>query len=143
MYVPVDARSVAETVGGHWAPSQGMAVTAMLRDMSADGDEELLAEQVRDIAALASVVDGGSPLRAVAAVDYARADVEAIPGHVTDVTLSGTVTRDMVACVFLDEEEARDDAAAAASGDAEALDRLESRELLWFDVSEIPSLAVV
>ena len=49
---------------------------------------------------------------------------------------------DSIACVFLDEPGAAADARAAAGGDEDALERLEVRDLLWYDVSELDRLPV-
>jgi len=42
----------------------------------------------------------------------------------------------------LDEAGAEADARAAAGGDEDALERLEERDLLWYDVSEVGALPV-
>lgn len=46
-----------------------------------------------------------------------------------------------VACAHIDEAEAEAEVRAAADGDDDAAERLVERDLLWFDVSELPSLA--
>jgi len=51
------------------------------------------------------------------------------------------VARDELACAFVDEDAAAEDAAAAAQGDAAALDRLYERDLLWYDAGEFEGLA--
>jgi len=49
---------------------------------------------------------------------------------------------DSIACFFLDEPDAEADARAAAGGNEKALERLEERDLLWYDVSELGQLLV-
>lgn len=142
VYVPIVASDIGQCLSGGWEPERGYALTPTLLDITAADDDELLAEQVRDIAAADSVLELGSPRRAVIVVDYPRADVETIPGdHPAAVTLTGRVRADAVACAFVDESAAETDGRDASTGDADALARLEERDLLWYDVSEIGSLA--
>jgi hypothetical protein len=142
VYVPVVLSELTAALSGRWEPESGYAVTGRLLDIAADDDEELLAEQVRDIAAADAVVELRSPRRAVVVVDYPRADVKPVPnGHPAAVSLEGRVDPSTIACAFVDEDDAAEDAAAAAKGDAEALERLETRDLLWFDATEIETLS--
>ena len=142
VYVPIAFGDIAVAVSGRWEPTSGFAITPRLLDITAVEDEEELAEEVRDVAAGAAVLDLRSDRRAVVAVDVPRQDVTPVPGgHPAAVTLVGRVDRGSVACAFVDEEAAQDDARAAAAGDDEALERLEERDLLWYDASEIASLA--
>lgn len=142
VYVPIAAKDIGQCLSGGWEPESGYALTPTLLDIAASDDDELLAEQVRDAAAADAVLELGSARRAVVVVDYPRADVEPVVGeHPAAVTLTGRVRADAVACAFVDEQEAEDDGRAAAAGDAEALARLEERDLLWYDVSEIADLA--
>jgi hypothetical protein len=141
VYVPVAVADLAGVMSGRWRPEAGYAVTARVLDITSD-DDEVVAEQVRDIAAADAVVELRSPRRAVVVVDYPRADVTPVPGgHPAAVSLEGSVDPSTVACAFVDEEGATADAAAAANGDADALERLEMRDLLWFDASEIESIS--
>ena len=90
-----------------------------------------------------SIVVVGSRLRLVVAIDVSRADVAPVPdAHPAAVTLTGRVMSESIACIFLDEADAADDARAAAGGDEVALERLEERDLLWYDVSEMGQLPV-
>lgn len=141
VYVPVTLSDLPVALSGRWEPEAGYALTGRLLDIAADDDEEVLAEQVRDIAATDAVVELRSPRRAVVVVDYPRADVTPVPnGHPAAVALEGRVDPSTIACAFIDEEDAALDGAPAATGDTEALERLEMRDLLWFDASEIESL---
>lgn len=141
VYVPIELGQLGQSVSGTWQPTTGYAITPTLLNIAASDDDEVLAEQVRDVAATNSVVELRSPRRAVVVVDYPRADVEPVAGgHPAAVTMTGRVKADAVACVFLDEPEAQEDGQAAAAGDGDALVRLEERDLLWYDVSEIDEL---
>jgi hypothetical protein len=143
IFVPGSVADLGHYSSGHWEPERGYAVTERLLDISAYDDPDELAEQARDAAAEDSIVVLGSRLRLVIAVDVSRADVAPVPdAHPAAVTLTGRVMPDAIACIFLDEPEAADDARAAAAGDEDALERLEERDLLWFDVSEFDRLPV-
>jgi len=143
VFVPGAVGEIARYTSGHWEPERGYAVTERLMDISAYDDPDELAEQARDAAAEDSIVELGSPLRLVVAIDVSRADVAPVPdAHPAAVTITGRVMADSIACVFLDEAGAADDARAAAGGDEEALERLEERDLLWYDVSELDRLPV-
>ena len=128
---------------GHWEPERGYAVTERLMEISAFDDPDELAEQARDAAAEDSIVVLGSRLRLVVAIDMSRADVAPVPdAHPAAVTIAGRVMADSIACFFLDEPDAEADARAAAGGNEKALERLEERDLLWYDVSELGQLLV-
>lgn len=143
MFVPGTVAELAHYTSGHWEPERGYAVTERLMEISAFDDPDELAEQARDAAAEDSIVELGSPLRLVVAVDYSRADVAPVPdAHPAAATLSGRVMADAIACVFVDEPDAASDARAAAAGDEEALERLEERDLLWYDVTELGEVPV-
>ena len=142
VYVPIAMGDIDQCLSGEWEPTHGYAITPTLLDISSSDDDEELAEQVRDAAAADAVLELASHRRAVVVVEYPRADVEQVVGeHPAAVTTAGRGRTDAVVCAFVDEPEAEDDGRAAASGDVDALARLEERELLWYDVSEIESLA--
>lgn len=141
VYVPIELGQLGQCLSGTWEPVTGYAVTPRFLDIAASDDDEELAEIVRDAAAAGAVLDLGAERRAVVVVDYPRADVTPVAGeHPAAVTMVGRVRADAVVCVFLDEPEAAEDGQAAAQGDADALARLEERDLLWYDVSEIEGL---
>lgn len=143
VFVPGSIGDIKHYSSGHWEPDRGYAVTERLMEISAFDDPDELAEQARDAAAEDSIVVLGSRLRLVVAIDVSRADVAAVPdAHPAAVTVTGRVMPDSIACIFLDEPGAADDARAAAGGDEEALERLEERDLLWYDVSELDRLPV-
>jgi len=143
VFVPGSVGEIKHYSSGHWEPERGYAVTERLMDISAYDDPDELAEQARDAAAEDSIVVMGSALRLVVAIDVSRADCAPVPdAHPAAVTLSGRVMPDSIACYFLDEADAAADARAAAAGDEDALERLEARDLLWYDVSELDRLPV-
>ena len=143
VFVPGTIDDLRHYSSGHWEPDRGYAVTERLLEISAYDDPDELAEQARDAAAEDSIVVLGSRLRLVVAIDVSRADVAPVPdAHPAAVTVSGRVMADSIACFFLDEAGAEADARAAAGGDEDALERLEERDLLWYDVSELGQLPV-
>src|SRR6187551_3612742 len=143
VFVPGVVGEISHYRSGHWEPDRGYAVTERLLEISAFDDPDELAEQARDAAAEDSIVVLGSRLRLVVAIDISRADVAPVPdAHPAAVTMTGRVMADSIACFFLDEAGAAEDARAAAGGDERALERLEERDLLWYDVSELGQLPV-
>lgn len=141
VYVPATPASLAEARTGHWEPTSGFAVTPRLLEVSSHEDSDLLDEQARDAAALASVAELHAPLRVVIVADCSRSQVSVGPtGHPAHVTIAGRVPADAVVCAFIDEPSAGDDCRAAASGDEAALDRLYERDLLWYDVTEFDAI---
>jgi hypothetical protein len=142
VYIPATPADLASCLKGAWEPSAGFAVTPRLLEVSSLEDSDLLDEQARDAAALASVAEFGSTRRVVIVADCDRAQITLAPQrHPAAVELAGRVSRDEIACAFVDEDDAADDAAAAAKGDAAALDRLYERDLLWYDAGEFEGLA--
>ncbi len=141
VFIPGTTADLDRYREGRWEPEHGYAVTPRLLEISAFDDPDELAEQARDAAAEDSLIELGSPLRVVVVVDVPRADASPAPGaHPAAVTLGARVARRDIACVFIDEAAAAADVRAAAGGDRAALDRLEARDLLWFDESELDDL---
>jgi hypothetical protein len=142
VYIPATPDDLASCLTGTWEPTAGFAVTPRLLEVSSLEDSDLLDEQARDAAALASVTELGSARRVVIVADCDRSQVTPAPQrHPAAVELAGRVSRDEIACAFVDEDDAAEDAAAAAKGDAAALDRLYERDLLWYDAGEFEGLA--
>lgn len=138
VYIPATVAELALQTSGKWEPVHGFAVTETLTTAAPEFDEEELAELAIDYAAEASALTLGSTLRVVIAADFSRADVSLDPASgVAAVTITGKLAPSSVACVFMDEDDAAPDVAAARSGDHEALERLEERILLWFDLGEL------
>ncbi len=141
VYFPATPPALTDALTGHWEPGSGFAVTPRLLDVSSHEDSDLLDEQARDAAALASVTDLHAPRRVVIVADCDRSQVTVVPQrHPAAVDVAGRVARDGIACAFVDEEDAAEDAALAATGDHAALERLYERDLLWYDVGEFELL---
>jgi len=138
VYIPASADDLAVHTSGQWEPLRGFAVTDALRDSAPEMDDEELAEYAIDSAAMASALELGSRLRTVIAADFSRADVTPGAGeHPGALTINGRLDPDSIACVFLDEDDAGADVAAARAGDEEAQERLAERTLLWYDLREV------
>lgn len=141
VYIPATPADLASCLAGAWEPTAGFAVTPRLLEVSSLEDSDLLDEQARDAAALASVAELGSPRRIVIVADCDRSQVALAPQrHPAAVELAGRVSREEIACAFVDEDDAAEDAAAATKGDVDALDRLYERGLLWYDAGEFEGL---
>lgn len=141
VYIPSTIQDLDHCTSGKWEPSVGFAVTERMLQISSLDDEEEIAEQARDAAAAESVIELGSPLRVVVVADYPRADVSEVPdAHPAAVALTGRVPAASIACVFVDDLAAYDDAKEALAGGTDALDRLEEHDLLWYDVTELAQI---
>jgi len=138
VYIPANASDLAIQASGQWEPEHAFAVTEALTAAYPDLDEEELAELAIDYAAEASALVSRSRLRCVIAADFSRADVTLDPvSGPAGVRVAGKLAPDAVACVFMDEEDAAADVAAAQAGDEQALGRLEERTLLWYELGEL------
>lgn len=142
VYIPATVADLALHTSGRWEPVHAYAITDALTTTYADLDEEELAELAIDYAADDSAFDRGSSLRVVIAADFSRADVSLDPANgPAAVTLAGRLLPSAVACVFMDEEDAADDIAAARGGDEDARARVDERFLLWYDLGELAGLS--
>ena len=121
------------------------AVTPELRAALPDEDEEgweysaLLAAADDSLALLATQADGPR-LRVVVAADVPdeAVTVPADPHEVVSaVRVVAAVPRQAIVSVHVDEPEAAADVAAALGADPAAAERLDERELLWYDVTEL------
>lgn len=141
MYIPAIVDDLPRCGNGLWEPPAAYAVTERLLAIASSDDAEELAEIARDVAARASVVELGSPLRVVVVAELTRSEIEQAPDlHPAAVHVQGRIPAAAIACAFVDEPEAAADVRAAESGDEDALARLEDRDLLWYDASELPHL---
>ncbi|WP_062297636.1 DUF6912 family protein [Demequina maris] len=143
VYIPATVDDLPRCADGLWEPPIAYAVTERLLDIvdSDDGDE--LAEIARDVAARASVIEVGSPLRVVVVAELTRAECETDPDlHPAAVRVQGRLPASAIACAFVDEPGAADDVSGARGGDDDALDRLEERDMLWYDATELSHVPV-
>lgn len=139
IYIPASLDALHVSTQGAWAPPTGYAVSADL--ISALEDEEVAIEYARDAAALDSAVELHAPRRVVIVAEVLDADASPAPErHPAAVDLAGPVPAASVVCAFVDEPDATADVAAAIAGDEAALERLEWRDLLWYDVSEFAGI---
>lgn len=148
IYLPSSLAELGSRSG--LAPRVVHAVTPALRAALPDEDDEGLEYAAQLLAADDSLdaLDTGSRAgrrRVVVAADVPDALVDAVdPGEAhapSAVRLTSTVGWDDVACAHVDEVAAEGDVVAAAGGDEAAAERLAERDLLWYDVSELPRLA--
>ena len=151
IYLPATLLELAPAADGTLtplAPRRAHTVTRELRELFPDdGDEGL--EYAAQLAAaddslvrlrvtptaprLRLVLTAEVPEGAVAPVD----DDDAAPSA---VELTAHVEWDAVACGHVDEPDARPDVAAALTGAAAAVERLDERDLLWYDASELAAI---
>ncbi|SEJ21299.1 DUF6912 family protein [Demequina mangrovi] len=144
VYIPATVDDLPRCADGLWEPPVAYAVTERLLEIVASDDADELAEIARDVAARASVIEAGSPLRVVVVAELTRAECDADPEvHPAAVRVHGRIPASAIACAFVDEPEAAGDVSAAVGGDEDALDVLEERDLLWYDASELGSLKPV
>lgn len=126
-------------------PRRAHAVTAALRAELPDEDDEGL-EYAAQLAAAADSLEriAAAPaaprLRLVVSADVPDATVTVADADGPSAVDVGPVPPDAIACVHVDEPEARADVERALAGDAESLERLEEADLLWYDVSELGAI---
>ena len=146
IYLPSTLAELAHPDG--LGPRVVHAVTPALRAALPDEDDEGL-EYAAQLLAADDSVDrlAEAPTswrRVVVAADVPDDAVSAIAGDgevASAVQLLAMVRWSEVACAHVDEAAAEADVRAAAEGDDAAAEALVERDLLWFDVSELPGLA--
>lgn len=149
IYLP---SSLGELGAADLGPRIVHAVTSALRSALPDEDEEGLEYSAQLLAADDSLEalttpGHGGRRRVVIAADVPEALVESLDeteaaGHAPSaVRLTSRITWQRVACAHVDERAAEADVAAAVEGDDAAVERLAERDLLWYDATELKSLA--
>jgi hypothetical protein len=128
------------------APGRAHAVTPGLRALFPDEDDEGL-EYAAQLAAADDSLDrvGGSPdaprLRVVLSADVDPGVIGELDDEVPSaVTVRAPVPWSAVVCAHVDEPAAADDVAAALTGDDDAVERLDDRDLLWYDATELHTI---
>jgi hypothetical protein len=124
------------------------AVTPALRAMFPDEDDEGLEYAAQLAAADDSLVllaerRGAPQLRCIVSADVADAAILAVPDDddvPSAVELIRAVPQADVICVHVDEPAAAPDVTLATGGDEDAAARLDERDLLWYDASELASV---
>jgi hypothetical protein len=122
------------------------AVTPALRELFPDDDDEGL-EYAAQLAAaddslelLASTADAPR-LRVVLSADVEDGAVTVLADEIPSaVELAGPVPWTAVVCAHVDEPAATDDVTQALTGDEEAVERLDERDLLWYDATELDTI---
>jgi hypothetical protein len=161
VYIPATLPMLQEFVDdGFFQPRAGtaFAVTPALRESYAEGDDEDLAEVALGEAALASLrllsaePEGDLPLRRAVVVADAPADKVTLRPDLDDavVRVSGRLTMDQVAAVYVDNAEAEPAVRAAIAvideadfGDEDAeltVGDAQDHALAWYATQEVPFL---
>ncbi|MDQ0426558.1 DUF6912 family protein [Cellulomonas iranensis] len=150
VYLPVTLDELQHGSPVLLTPRVAHAVTPQLRATWPDEDEEGWEYAAQAGAADDSLVRvAGSPdappLRVVVAADVPDAAVRALtdPPVPSAVELTAAVDLAAVVSVHVDEPEAAADVRAVVDGDEAAIERLEERDLLWYDVSEVADIPSV
>jgi hypothetical protein len=143
LYLPATLRDLLASDGVR--PSVAHAATSALAAALPDEDSEGL-----EFAAMLAAADASVPLlaadeaaprrRVVVVVEVAGEFAGVADGLPSEVAAPSSVPWSRVSSIHVDEADAEADVAAAARGDADALDRAAERDLLWFDVSELDAL---
>lgn len=127
------------------SPRRAHTVTPALRAAAPDDDEEGL-EAIAQLAAAADSLllladqPDAPRLRVVVAAELPDDQLSggsAEHAVVTAVAVLAPVRVREVVCLLVDEPAAAPDVRAALADEADAADRLDERDLLWYDVSEI------
>jgi hypothetical protein len=147
IYLPVTLLDVDSAgTSGTVDVTRAHAVTTALRELFPEEDDEGL-EYAAQLAAADDSLElvGDAPaaarLRVVLSADVDDAAVTALEDEVPSaVSLTSPVPWPAVVCALVDEPAAADDVAAALTGDEEAVERLDDRDLLWYDATELHTI---
>ena len=147
IYLPVTLLDVdAKEAGGALPPTRVHAVTAALRELFPDEDDEGL-EYAAQLAAADDSLEllGEAPdaprLRVVLAADVDPGAVGPLDDEIPSaVQLREPLPWAAVVSAHVDEPEAAGDVTEALTGDEEAVDRLDERDLLWYDATELDAI---
>ncbi|GAA2725926.1 DUF6912 family protein [Cellulomonas aerilata] len=147
IYLPVTLLDVdLAGTSGAVEVERAHAVTPALRELFPDEDDEGL-EYAAQLAAADDSLEllgrtADAPrLRAVLSADVDDAAVTVLDEDVPSVVaLSAPVPWTAVVCALVDEPAAADDVVAALTQDEEAVERLDDRDLLWYDATELQTI---
>ena len=147
IYLPVTLLDVdAADPTGTLPPARAHAVTPALRELFPNEDDEGL-EYAAQLAAADDSLElvGSTPdaprLRVVLAADVDPADVGALIDEIPSaVELRRPLPWAAVVSAHVDEPAAAGDVAEALTGDEEAVERLDERDLLWYDATELGTI---
>ncbi|QTE30293.1 DUF6912 family protein [Pengzhenrongella sicca] len=148
IYLPASLLDLAPSDAGlrpPLVPRRAHAVTPGLRALFPDDDDEGLEFAAQLAAAddsleLLRTSPDAPRLRLVLTADVAAGDV--VPVHDDDAAPSAVdvvvaVPWDAIACGHVDEPAAAADVTAALAGAPADVERLDERDLLWYDASEL------
>jgi hypothetical protein len=147
IYLPVTLLDVDSAgASGSVEVARAHAVTPALRELFPDEDDEGL-EYAAQLAAaddsleLVEAAPDAPRLRAVLSADVDESGVTVLAEEVPSVVaLTAAVPWSAVVCALVDEPAAADDVVAALTGDDEAVERLDERDLLWYDATELHTI---
>jgi len=148
IYLPATLLDVdAATTQPAISPRRAHAVTTALRELFPDEDDEGL-EYAAQLAAaddsleLVGAADDAPRLRVVLSADVDAGTVTVLDDEIPSaVQVSMPVPWSAVVCAHVDEPAAADDVARAlGGGDEDAVERLDERDLLWYDATELGTI---
>lgn len=144
LYLPATLDELQPTLA--LGPRPAHAVTAALRAALPDEDEEGL-EYAAQLAAADDSLDllraqpQAPRLRVVVAADVSD---DLVGGHApaapSGVALLAPLAAEQLVCVLVDEPEASAEVVAAVAGADGAMERLDERDLLWYDAAEVADI---
>ncbi|WP_456847249.1 DUF6912 family protein [Cellulomonas sp. P5_C6] len=147
IYLPASLDQL-DPAAGPLSARRAHAVTPALRALFPDEDDEGL-EFAAQLAAADDSLEhlathrDAPQLRLVVSVDVADSDIEPVTDDEdvpSAIELVRSVEQSDVICVHVDEPGAASDVVLAAGGDEAAVDRLDERDLLWYDASELAGI---
>jgi hypothetical protein len=147
IYLPASLDQL-DPAAGPFTARRAHTVTPALRALFPDEDDEGLEFAAQLAAAddsleLLATHPDAPQLRLVVSVDVPDAAIEPVADEEdvpSAVELVRTVEQADIICVHVDEPEASPDVVLAAGGDEAAVDRLDERDLLWYDASELAGI---
>lgn len=147
IYLPATTADLSSPEGllARWAHAVTPALRAALPEEDEEGWEMAAMLAAADASVELLAADDSLPRRLVVAADVDdaavrvpdRRDEDRLP---TAVEVTRPVSWADVVSLHIDEDAAAEDVAAAAVGDAAALERAAERDLLWYDVTELADL---
>jgi hypothetical protein len=147
IYLPASLDQL-DPAAGPFTARRAHAVTPALRALFPDEDDEGLEFAAQLAAAddsleLLATRPDVPQLRLVVSVDVPDAAIQPVTDDEdvpSAVELVSAVEQADVICAHVDEPGAAPDVVLAAGGDEAAVDRLDERDLLWYDASELGSI---
>jgi hypothetical protein len=150
IYLPVTLLDVDAATAASDQPTvaarRAHAVTPALRELFPEEEDEGL-EYAAQLAAaddsleLLGTVADAPRLRVVLSADVDADAVAVLDDEIPSaVEVTAPVAWTAVVCAHVDEPSAAGDVAEALTGDEEAVERLDDRDLLWYDATELATI---